>query len=210
MGESTGGPPQREVLVMKKSNLFVACSTYLSLFGLALGTWFVAGASSIGSENSVGVAATRRDGIILLAVGVVIAAFTVYQVMRPQTMTIDAEGFTVQSIMSRKDRRRSWDECGAFQVRRLSTGTAGYRAVTYTTTRIGEGHRKFNRLLADWDESVLPGFGGLGVDQLAQLMNAYRNAALRPLTDEEAEEDAWRRYPKCRRRSVDQHPGITE
>ena len=197
MGESTGGPPQREVLVMKKLNLFVACSMYLCLFGLALGTWLAADASSLGSENSVGVAATRRDGIIVLAVAVLITAFTVYQVVSPPTMTIDTEGFTVQSIRLRKNRRRSWDECGAFQVRRLSTGTAGYRAVVYTTTRIGEAHRKFNRLLADWDESVLPGFGGLRVDQLAQLMNAYRNAALRPLTDEEAEEDAWRRYPSA-------------
>ena len=105
MGESTDRASERQVLAMKRWNLLVVPGLLLGLFWIPLAIWLIADASSLARENGGGVAAPRRDGIIVLLVAGVFVAFALYQMLRPRPLTIDPDGFTV-SLVFQGNRRR--------------------------------------------------------------------------------------------------------
>jgi len=93
--------------------------------------------------------------IAFFGFGVIVFAI---QVIHPSVLVMDAEGFEARFSFQRKDHRRSWQECSAFST--MTTGAT--KLVVYTAKTGGDG-------------AVQVGYGGLSADELAALMNRYRD-----------------------------------
>jgi hypothetical protein len=116
---------------------------------------------------TVGLAFMFLAGIAIFIVAV--------RIVRPTTLTLDADGFTQRTPFRRAALVMTWQGSSAFsevQVR------AAYMIVYKTTQQHPTALRSARAALAGGDEKVRLGFGGLSGAELAQLMNRYREAEL--------------------------------
>jgi hypothetical protein len=112
----------------------------------------------------------------------IVAIPAMASLVRPPTLRLDREGFTVCETFRRprrprRPRRRRWADCSPFLVwRRGKRQRLGVVYVSHEDDRVL--WRVFNILLAGGDESIPLGFGGLRAEELAELLNGYRFEAV--------------------------------
>lgn len=112
------------------------------------------------------------SAIAFFGLGVVLFAV---QLARPTYLVLDESGFQLQAPFQRSAMQRAWEECSRFTAQHIG----GTIMVIYSSAR--DDHvpvRKATQVIAGGDEGVQAGFGGLSADQLAELMNRYRDAKL--------------------------------
>ena len=128
--------------------------------------------NSSGLTEVVGAAAVMFFGVLGIPA-------IIYQLVKPQRLTVDDDGFAMTSPFKRFAIERTWTECSPFDVRQL-TATRANQLVVWSTQRTDKASlRAFSRrMTGGGDESITPGYGGLSAKQLATLLNAYRDRAL--------------------------------
>ena len=94
-------------------------------------------------------------GIVFFGLGDIVF---VIQVIRPSLLVLDADGFQSRVLFRRSGYKRKWVDCSVF----TPTSMGATKLVTYSTATGG-------------NEAVQTGYGGLSADQLADLMNRYRD-----------------------------------
>jgi hypothetical protein len=110
--------------------------------------------------------------IAFFGIGVIVF---VSEVVRPSSLTLDADGFSSRQNFGRNVQRR-WDECGPFR----AFASSGAKLLFYSTPHAHETSvRRFNTTLAGGDEALRAGYGGVDANALAHLLNQYRDADAR-------------------------------
>jgi hypothetical protein len=118
-------------------------------YGSALG-WVVAGFFGVGG--------------LFAAVGLV----------RPPTLRLDRDGFTLRESF-RRPRRRRWADCSPFVV--WKRGKRQRLGVAYASDEVDWlPLRAVNTFLAGGHETIRLGYGALKAEELAELLNGYRLA----------------------------------
>lgn len=118
-------------------------------------------------------------GWIVVAGSGYVALLSVAELVRPSTLYLDPDGFVVTRPLGRRTLRHTWAECSGFTAW-APTATGRKTAVIYSTDSNDRLLRRAaSALLAGGDEMISAGFGRLPAPQLAQLLNEYRDSAVR-------------------------------
>ena len=139
---------------------------------LTIGVVFVVlGGVLIAAGNIVGwfVCPFFGLGVLVLLVGLA----------NPPTLTLDADGFRLTNPVRHRVTHRLWSDCGPFEPFTVArTAMAVYRIESPTASP----RRVARRLTGGADEGIQAGFDGLDVDELTELLNRYRDAAVGGVT----------------------------
>lgn len=147
-------PPRSLTMSRRRSTLLLLlCLTFVAVGAVVL---FAAG-------EAAGLLAMIFFGIGALVI--------LGQVVRPDRLDLTAQGMTLHpSLLGRRTTRHAWASCSPFRVIDVRTTLVGYSFVEATDPS-GQPRTRTGALQ--------PGFDGLTAQELAALLNAYRDTALR-------------------------------
>jgi hypothetical protein len=116
-------------------------------------------------------------GIAFFGLGALIFGI---QLIWPNSLTLDEHGYTLRIRADRRVFSRRWDECGPFTTAPAGSFGAPVRVVVYKAAHSASSQlgRLNLDLTSGHGNEALPAsrFGGLNADDLAALLNRYRDA----------------------------------